>query len=258
MLFLESLATESAFIDELTGNTAFISALTVNSLTAADGTLSVSISNSAVNSACGVYLSGSSQTALAYGSASYLSLQFISNSWASELNNYSLSIFANDLSGFLRLSAGLGSGDPWELRINYNGKSAHLYVDSVPTLSLSGATYDTILNDTSLSIADAGAYLSSSKLKVSNLPSTTQSSGEFWKDSKGHVMVGAASAYTAADVGAVPTTRTVNSKALSANITLSASDVSAVPATDIQYFTQAAWNALTNSAKNAIKLAIVY
>ena len=67
--FLESLATESAFIDELTGNTAFISALTVNSLTAADGTLSVSISNSAVNSACGVYLSGSSQTALAYGSA---------------------------------------------------------------------------------------------------------------------------------------------------------------------------------------------
>ena len=36
---------------------------------------------------------------------------------------------------------------------------------------------------------------------------------------------------SAADVGAVPTTRTVNSKALSSDITLSASDVSAVPTT---------------------------
>ena len=35
--------------------------------------------------------------------------------------------------------------------------------------------------------------------------------------------------YTASEVGAVPTSRTVNSKALSSNITLSASDVSAVP-----------------------------
>ena len=35
--------------------------------------------------------------------------------------------------------------------------------------------------------------------------------------------------YTASDVGAVPTTRTVNNKALSANISLTASDVSAVP-----------------------------
>ncbi len=36
---------------------------------------------------------------------------------------------------------------------------------------------------------------------------------------------------TAADVGAVPTSRTINSKALSSNITLSASDVGAVPTT---------------------------
>lgn len=36
--------------------------------------------------------------------------------------------------------------------------------------------------------------------------------------------------YTASEVGAVPTTRTVNGKALSADITLSASDVSALPA----------------------------
>ena len=36
--------------------------------------------------------------------------------------------------------------------------------------------------------------------------------------------------YTASEVGAVPTSRTVNGKALSANITLSASDVGAAPA----------------------------
>lgn len=36
--------------------------------------------------------------------------------------------------------------------------------------------------------------------------------------------------YTASEVGAVPTSRTVNGKALSSNITLSASDVSALPA----------------------------
>lgn len=36
--------------------------------------------------------------------------------------------------------------------------------------------------------------------------------------------------YTASEVGAVPTTRTVNGKPLSSNITLSASDVSALPA----------------------------
>ena len=35
--------------------------------------------------------------------------------------------------------------------------------------------------------------------------------------------------YTASEVGAVPTTRTVNGKALSSDITLSASDVSALP-----------------------------
>lgn len=39
--------------------------------------------------------------------------------------------------------------------------------------------------------------------------------------------------YTAAEVGAVPTSRTVNGKALSSNITLSASDVSALPSSTV-------------------------
>lgn len=39
--------------------------------------------------------------------------------------------------------------------------------------------------------------------------------------------------YTAGEVGAVPTSRTVNGKALSSNITLSASDVSALPSSTV-------------------------
>lgn len=103
-----------------------------------------------------------------------------------------------------------------------------------------------------------------------------------WKDSKGFLRIGAAVAYTAADVGAVPTSRTVNnkalsadisltaadvgavptsrkvnSKALSADITLSAADVGALPSNTIQYFTQAQWNALTQAQKDAVPLALV-
>ena len=53
-----------------------------------------------------------------------------------------------------------------------------------------------------------------------------------WKDSKGFLRIGAAVAYTAADVGALPTNT-------------------------IQYFTQAQWNALTQAQKDAVPLALV-
>jgi hypothetical protein len=46
-------------------------------------------------------------------------------------------------------------------------------------------------------------------------------------DANGHVIIGAA--LSASDVGAVPTTRKVNNKALSADISLTAADVGAVP-----------------------------
>ena len=45
---------------------------------------------------------------------------------------------------------------------------------------------------------------------------------------------------TASDVGAVPTSRTVNGKALSANITLSASDVGAATMTEVSSAIQTA------------------
>jgi hypothetical protein len=50
--------------------------------------------------------------------------------------------------------------------------------------------------------------------------------------------------YTASEVGAVPTTRTVNGKALSGNISLSASDVGALPSTTTLF--SGNYNDLTN------------
>lgn len=50
--------------------------------------------------------------------------------------------------------------------------------------------------------------------------------------------------YTAYEVGAVPTTRTVNGKALSGNITLSATDVGALPSTTALF--SGNYNDLTN------------
>ncbi len=50
--------------------------------------------------------------------------------------------------------------------------------------------------------------------------------------------------YTASEVGAVPTTRTVNGKALSSNITLTASDVGALPSTTTLF--SGNYNDLTN------------
>ena len=58
--------------------------------------------------------------------------------------------------------------------------------------------------------------------------------------------------YTASEVGAVPTSRTVNGKALSSNITLSASDVgaqSAITSTTVS-ITVANWNATTTCTKS--------
>lgn len=60
--------------------------------------------------------------------------------------------------------------------------------------------------------------------------------------------------YTAAEVGAVPTSRTVNSKALSANITLSASDVGALPSSAevVKYTAQTLTTAQKTQARTNI------
>lgn len=57
---------------------------------------------------------------------------------------------------------------------------------------------------------------------------------------------------TASDVSAVPTTRKVNNKALSTDITLTASDVSAIPTSDKQSYNSASslsWNSLSADQK---------
>lgn len=89
-------------------------------------------------------------------------------------------------------------------------------------------------------IDTAGTGLSKSGTTLNHSNSvtakTTQAVYPIKIDAQGHI-----SAYgsavtiptTASDVGAVPTSRTVNGKALSSNISLTASDVSAVPTSDV-------------------------
>lgn len=76
---------------------------------------------------------------------------------------------------------------------------------------------------------------STSLFEIGNGTYNTHSNA-FEVDTSGNVNISSGAKYkingtalSASDVGAVPTTRTVNNKALSSNITLTASDVSAVP-----------------------------
>ena len=77
--------------------------------------------------------------------------------------------------------------------------------------------------DDAITLATAGTY--SDKNIIFNLttPAETDPTVPAWAKSK------TKPTYTASEVGAVPTSRTVNGKALSANITLAASDVGALP-----------------------------
>lgn len=61
--------------------------------------------------------------------------------------------------------------------------------------------------------------------------------------------------YTASEVGAVPTTRKINNKALSSDITLTASDVNALPSSTVipAAQIQSDWNQSNTSAKDYIK-----
>src|SRR5690606_18952850 len=88
-------------------------------------------------------------------------------------------------------------------------------------------------------IGGGGAPLTEYQTQVASLPDYPAT---FPPDTSGLAQVATTGAYTdltgrpsipttAADVGAVPTTRTVNGKPLSSNVTLDASDVSAVPTT---------------------------
>ena len=61
---------------------------------------------------------------------------------------------------------------------------------------------------------------------------------------------------TASDVGAVPTTRTVNSKALSSNITLSASDVGAA-ASSHDHDSRYKWVGLSTSAAKPANYSVI-
>ena len=107
---------------------------------------------------------------------------------------------------------------------------------------ISGAKANTIIGKyatTSLGASSEDPY-GTHPFKIGNGTANSARSDALTVDWQGNVNIASGAKYkingtalSASDVGAVPTSRTVNSKALSSNITLSASDVSAVPTSDV-------------------------
>ena len=99
---------------------------------------------------------------------------------------------------------------------DFNGAFASIDSNTVPrSRTVNGKA---LSSNISLSASDVGAIPTTAK-NATNGVAGLNSSGKLVQMP------------TAADVGAVPTSRTINNKALSSNITLTASDVSAVPTT---------------------------
>lgn len=99
----------------------------------------------------------------------------------------------------------------------YDGTNFHINTDgTIPRVLHKSSTVGLVKNDGTI---DTNTYLTSYTETDPTVPSWAKASSK--------------PSYTAAEVGAVPTTRTVNGKALSSDITLSASDVSALPSSTV-------------------------
>jgi len=110
---------------------------------------------------------------------------------------------------------------------------------------------DTALEGKQDVINDLAAIRSGAALGATALQSYTESDPTVYAWAKAEQKP----SYTASEVGAVPTTRKINNKALSSDITLTASDVNALPSSTIipAAQIQSDWNQSNTSAKDYIK-----
>ena len=132
--------------------------------------------------------------------------------------------------GYL-LGSGVASGG-YSLATGYNTTASGNYSLATGYNTTAGSNYQTVI----------GKYNQNKTTTLFEIGKGTSSSrsNAFEVDTSGNVNIASGAKYkingnaiTASDVGAVPTTRTVNSKALSSDISLTASDVSAVPTSDV-------------------------
>lgn len=111
------------------------------------------------------------------------------------------------------------------------------------------ADIDTALEGKQDIISDLDTIRSGAALGATAIQSESDPTVPSW------AKAGQKPSYTASEVGAVPTTRKINNKALSSDITLTASDVNALPSSTIipAAQIQSDWNQSNTSAKDFIK-----
>lgn len=121
-------------------------------------------------------------------------------------------------------------GETYILQDNQSGYATEGYVGAI----LENTVADVTVGGTSVVNADNVAVVPAIPTKVSDLTNDSGFISSYTETDPTVPSWAKAStkpSYTASEVGAVPTSRTVNGKALSSNISLTASDVGALPST---------------------------
>ena len=125
-------------------------------------------------------------------------------------------------------------------------KIAEAAVGGVDVTELVNERVNGLINGASGTFDTLGEIETAVKNKVDKVTGKGLSTNDFTNEYKTKLDSALTSkpTYTASEVGAVPTTRTINGKALSGNITLGASDVGALPSTATLF--SGNYNDLTN------------
>lgn len=154
-------------------------------------------------------------------------------------NNRLRELYGYNLGGYAKCSH--VEGENCEASGTYDGNATGVHVQNIGTIAKGDAQtaigrYNSPDNGTDgTSVGRWGIYA----FYIGNGTSDNARSNALTVDWSGNVDIASGAKYkingsdlSASDVGAVPTSRTVNSKALSSNITLTASDVSAISTSD--------------------------
>ena len=177
-----------------------------------------------------------SKIAHVYYSVSESAVYVAANPWCNNINAHILSNVYGDYVPTVQAASALAS-DAVEITITEfgAGNGSTNIGDSTRTLNMTGSGNRPTYNDSEMALhsdlptkpSDVGASPTGhkhTKSEITDFPTSMPAS-----DVHAWAKASTKPAYGAAEVGAVPTSRTVNGKALSSNITLGASDVGADP-----------------------------
>ena len=183
--------------------------------------------SSSTNEFCRMVASSFGSIALGYVNDYLTTVQWVDRDHASSITSSNLGSFACGYAsdGGTMLSKGWGS-----VALNIATHAAKHGQTAIGTFNIEDVTPTTAVHPNGLSTYGYYAFI------IGNGIDEYDRSNALTVDWNGNVDIASGAKYkingtalSASDVGAVPTSRTVNSKALSSDITLSASDVNAIP-----------------------------